>query len=44
MATSPVACETLYAAVQKASFWLGFSYWQQHSTLIPEMRTQRTLF
>lgn len=44
MATPPVACETLDAAVQQASFWFGFSYWQQHSTLIPEMRTQRTLF
>ena len=44
MATPPVACETLDAAVQQASFWLGFSYWQQHSTLIPELRTQRTLF
>ena len=44
MATQPVACESLDEALQQASARLGFSYWQQHSTLIPELRTQRTLF
>jgi hypothetical protein len=44
MASTPVACESLDAAVAVASAQLGFGYWQQHSTLIPEMRTQRTLF
>ncbi|MFA6363171.1 hypothetical protein [Methanoregula sp.] len=44
MASSPVSCESLDAAVAVASARLGFDYWQQHSTLIPEMRTQRTLF
>jgi len=44
MASSPVSCESLDAAVAVASARLGFDYWQQHSTLIPEMHTQRTLF
>jgi hypothetical protein len=44
MASPPVSCESLDAAVTMASTRLGFEYWQQHSTLIPEMRTQRTLF
>jgi len=44
MATQPVACETLDDAVRQASARLGFSHWQLHSTLIPELRTQRTLF
>jgi len=44
MATPPVACESLDAAVQQASARLGFSYWREHSTLDPELRTQRTLF
>ena len=44
MASPPVSCESLDAAVAVASARIGFSHWQQHSTLIPEMRTQRTLF
>ena len=33
---SPASCESLDAAVAVASARLGFDYWQQHSTLIPE--------
>lgn len=44
MASPPASCESLDVAVAVASARLGFDYWQQHSTLIPEMRTQRTLF
>ena len=44
MASPPVSCESLDAAVAVGSARIGFGYWQQHSTLIPEMRTQRTLF
>ncbi|MEN6397295.1 MAG: hypothetical protein ABFC78_12530 [Methanoregula sp.] len=44
MASPPVSCDSLDAAVAMASTQIGFSYWQQSSTLIPEMRTQRTLF
>lgn len=44
MASPYISCESLEAAVTAASARLGFDYWQQHSTLIPEMRTQRTLF
>ena len=44
MATPPVISESLDAAVTSASERIGFDYWQQHSKLIPEMRTQRRLF
>jgi len=44
MASPAVSCESLDAAIAVASTRIGFGYWQQHSTLIPEMRTQRTLF
>jgi len=44
MASPPVSCDSLDEAVATASAWIGFDYWQQHSTLIPEIRTQRTLF
>ena len=44
MASAPVACTSLDEAIRAASAIAGFSYWQQHSTLLPEMRTQRTLF
>lgn len=44
MASAPVTCSSLDEAVRAASAIAGFDYWQQHSTLIPEMRTQRTLF
>ena len=44
MAAPPVSCESLDEAVQQASARLGFSHWQPASTLIPELRTQRTLF
>jgi len=44
MASAPVPCASLDEAVRVASAIAGFEYWQQHSTLIPEMRTQRTLF
>jgi hypothetical protein len=44
MASPPASCDSLDAAIAVASARIGFDYWQQHSTLIPEMRTQRTLF
>jgi len=44
LASPPVTCASLDEAVRVASARTGFEYWQQHSTLIPEMRTQRTLF
>lgn len=37
-------CPTLDAAVAEASARLGFSHWVPHSTLIPELKSQRTLF
>ena len=43
MASPPVSCLTLDDAVDQASHLLGFGYWLPHSTLIPEMQTQRTL-
>ena len=39
-----VACESIQAAVGQASGILGSDRWVTHSTLIPELRTQRTLF
>ena len=44
MARPPVICESLAAAVGQASALLGTDTWVSHSTLIPELRTQRTLF
>ncbi len=44
MASPRIRCETLDQAVAVASGFLGFSHWIGHSTLIPELRTQRTLF
>jgi hypothetical protein len=44
MAQPPHHCATLDSAIQEASARLGFSQWVHHSTLIHEMRTQRTLF
>jgi hypothetical protein len=44
MASPPVMCASLDEAVQEASARIGFSHWQPASTLIPELRTQRTLF
>lgn len=44
LASPPVTCASLDEAVRVASARIGFEYWQQDSTLIPEMRTQRTLF
>ena len=44
MARPPVICESLAAAVGQASALLGTDTWLSHSTLIPELRTQRTLF
>jgi hypothetical protein len=40
----PVICESLDAAVRQASATLGSDTWIHHSLLIPELRTQRTLF
>jgi hypothetical protein len=44
MTNPPVICESLDAAVRQASVILGSDTWALHSTLIPELRTQRTLF
>jgi hypothetical protein len=44
MARPPVIGESLAAAVGQASALLGTDTWVSHSTLIPELRTQRTLF
>jgi hypothetical protein len=44
MANRPRILPSLDAAVQEASARLGFDRWVRHSTLIPELRTQRTLF
>ncbi len=39
-----IACESIQAAVGQASGILGSDRWVTHSTLISELRTQRTLF
>lgn len=44
MVNPPRTCPSLDAAVQGASNLLGFDQWVRHSTLLPEIRTQRTLF
>ena len=44
MANPPVNCESLDDAVRLASTCIGSDTWVPHSTLIPELRTQRTLF
>jgi hypothetical protein len=44
MTNPPVICESLDAAVRQASATLGSDTWVHLSTLIPELRTQRTLF
>jgi hypothetical protein len=44
MSAKPVRCATLDMAVAQAVFLTGSGTWVPHSTLIPEMRTQRTLF
>ena len=41
---SVTLCESLATAVRQASALLGSDTWVSHSTLIPELRTQRTLF
>ena len=43
MTNPPVICESLDAAVRQASAIMGSDTWARHSTLIPELRTQRTL-
>jgi hypothetical protein len=44
MANPPVRCESLDSAVRHAAAVVGSDTWVPHSTLIPELRTQRTLF
>jgi DNA repair protein NreA len=44
MTSPPVRCESLDAAVRQAVAITGSDRWVPHSTLIPELRTQRTLF
>jgi len=43
MASPPVTCPTLEAAVARAVAIIGSGAWVGKSTLIPELRTQRTL-
>jgi hypothetical protein len=43
MSSPPVVCESLDSAVARAVFLTGTGTWVPHSTLIPELRTQRTL-
>jgi DNA repair protein NreA len=43
MAQPPLACPTLDGAVSRAVAVIGSAAWVGHSTLIPELRTQRTL-
>jgi DNA repair protein NreA len=44
MATRPIPCRSLDEAVRQAVAVIGSGSWVAHSTLIPEVRTQRTLF
>jgi len=44
MNTPPVSCDSLGAAVTLATQVIGSGRWVPHSTLIPELKTQRTLF
>jgi len=43
MHTPPVACPSLDVAAAEISARLGSGAWLRHSTLIPELKTQRTL-
>jgi hypothetical protein len=44
MSVKPVSCASLDVAVAQAVSFTGSGTWVPHSTLIPEFRTQRTLF
>jgi hypothetical protein len=44
MANPPLRCLSIDAAVEEVSEQLGFDRWMHHSTLLPEIRTQKTLF
>lgn len=44
MAGEPLPAPSLDGAVLEVSRRLGFNYWVPHSTLIPEIRSQKTLF
>lgn len=44
MSVKPVRCATLDMAVAQAVALTGSGTWVPHSTLIPELRSQRTLF
>ena len=44
MNTPPVVCSSIDVAVNQVSVRLGSGSWFGHSTLIPELKTQRTLF
>ena len=44
MNAPPVVCTSLDSAVTEVSARLGSGSWFEHSTLIPELKTQRTLF
>ena len=44
MNSSSIPCLSIDAAVMQAAHILGSDRWVKHSTLIPELKTQRTLF
>jgi hypothetical protein len=44
MRAPSITCPSIDAAVAQAATILGSDRWVKHSTLIPELRTQRTLF
>ncbi len=44
MSSKPACCASLDLAVEQAVSLTGSGTWVPHSTLIPELRTQRTLF
>lgn len=44
MNTQPMICPSLDVAAHQVSARLGSGSWFMHSTLIPELKTQRTLF
>jgi hypothetical protein len=44
MANPPCRCLSIDDAVREASEQLGFDRWVRYSTLLPEIRTQKTLF
>jgi hypothetical protein len=44
MKSGPISCATLQDGIDAASRLLGYSHWRPYSRLIPEMKTQKTIF